>query len=133
MVDVLAVQNRIGRRNAVPMHGQRHEHGVDALVTVQVAEVRVLLHVGAAIGFLDEAAGAVKVLLVDVADGDHPHIVLVEKVAHVMGALRADTDHSQGDLVGRSRLRPKHMRGNDPRRAASGQDLGNEGAAFHEG
>ena len=104
MVDVLAIQDRISGWNAVPVDRQSHEHGIHTGVAIQLAEIGVHFHIGAAVTLFDVTLCTLDVFTVHITERHHAHVVVIQEGAHVSRALRPDADDAERDLVGRSRL-----------------------------
>ena len=133
VVDVLFVQHRIRGRNAVPVHRQRHQNGIDRRIAIQLAEVAEHLHLVTAVGFLDVALCSVDAALIYITESRHAHVRIRQKRPHVMRALRAAADDAQRGLVRRRGLAPQHARRHKVRRDARGEHGMKEGAAVVHG
>ncbi len=121
VVDVLAVQNGVLGGDAVPVDGQGHQHGVDGGIRVQLAKIRIDLHIGAAVGLGDETLRTFDVSLVHVADGRHAYVAMTQEIPHVALALSPDADDAERELVRgcglpRREQARRHHEGRDPRR-----------------
>jgi hypothetical protein len=123
-IDVLAGADGGDGRENMPVIGRSDEDGVNVLPGEQFAEVGIGGAGVVLVVLVDAVAGLVAVLFHDIADGDDLGVLLVQEIAHVPLALRADADAADSDAVARSGFAGSPERGGGRER---GQCGGGEG------
>jgi len=83
----------------MPVDGQRHEHGVDPRVTIQLAEVLINLGIRAAVVVLQQPLGALDVFTIHITQRRDAHVVVIQKRPHVSRALSPHADDAQRDFI----------------------------------
>ena len=102
-VDVLAGLGRFDGDDRVPMVRRGDQHRVEIAAGEDLAKIVVRGAVLVAIGGVDRILGALPVTRIDIADGQHPHVLKRQEALEVVHPLPAQADRPHREpLAGRS-------------------------------
>ena len=114
--DVLAGAAGVDEGQRVPVVGRPHHDGVEFLALQQLAEIVERLGL-APLRFFDRGGGAIEVRLVQIADGGGVHVRLPHELVEPRGALAAESDEADLNLV--ARRAPSDSRGRQSKHESS--------------
>jgi hypothetical protein len=80
--------------NCVPVIGHRQLYGIEVAATDQLTKINIGAAVAVAVLLVYYFFGAVKMTLVDIADGYHLHLGPFQEAPHITCPLRADAYRS---------------------------------------